>query len=682
MILKRKKQIPTAYILAIILTLAVLTTVMIIAYMKERKNLFTIKLGSNENPTIVVDNLNVCIDTGTNDSTGFSMNSDNTKGLGNDNEARNDYQKIIGQIPQIQEEIKVKLTPEHLTQEMQATRAEEFRKLIQRYESNPTKENSQEIQEAMRNFCHLTLNKDPMPKYKLNPNSISAREDFIAEPNYNSNEASNQLSDSLSDSETQSTEQNPIASFTSPVHTEYYVIATQLRNPHNQISSQQLREAVENHSYKTFPVIWDNEADAFLQAQFQPGNNYKTFATSELLERLENSSLSEDPTEWFYAIIPFEKLNPTVQIVEIADNPIFSNSFQIDSYQLVSSYQISTNPTEQLDFTQYKQFEIENLQELFKKHLEIALGPANFESSKTFSLAITGKSTIGAGIQSPPDATSKNLSPVLPILNSTDAVVINNESPLTDDCEIYDIPTQYLCGKPESLRKLKDQLSSDLIIDAAGYDIFDFGREGFADTLENYSQNQIKYFAAGKNNEEAQSPIKITHTLPPINIGLLGYDTNPLYAGYIAGPNYAGNAGTYGNITKSISKLASETDYTIIDIHNPFTYSNDIELYNLAPTRSFIDVGADLAIVVNTPTVKPMELYNDKMIFYGIGNFLTAEVGDDSEREALIVKLNFYDNSFIGYQLFPIYIGDSGQITIAEDSKKLEILNKIYKNRP
>ncbi|MBD3328995.1 hypothetical protein GF357_00680 [Candidatus Dojkabacteria bacterium] len=621
MILKRKPQIPISYIIIAIIILIIAAALILSAYINQRKNLGTIINNQSETETIIVDTINLCIDTTT-----------------------DEFEMITSDLSELENELKVKLKPLLLaSQEQMAHEKTE--------NPNKTPETASELTEQVVSQCHIRLNKDPDETFQY-----------------------------------------------TKVWSKYFTIATQLSNPHNQISTQQLQDAIENHSYKTYPVVWTEEADSFIRANFEPGDKYNTYEADELIDQVAASGLTSDPAEWHYIIIPFEKTTSKLQTVLIADNPVFSVDFNLEAYQLKSSYYVSIESDEVLPFSDYKQFKPENLANTFRKHLLEALGPENFNPSETFTAAITGKSNIGAGIQAKQncpqcdsaDPITKNLSPVLQLLNNTDLVLINNESPITEDCEIYPAPTQYLCGKPESLKALKSVLTTKVIVDAAGYDIFDFGRQGFNETLEDYSRNDIEYFAAGKNSKEAKSPLKFNHSESELTLGFLGYDTNPLYAGFLAGTNYGGNASTYGNIRKDISQMEASTDFAVIDIHNPFTYSNEIEPYNLAPTRSFIDAGGDIVIVVNSPVVKPMEIYEGKAIFYGIGSFLTANPATDSEtseearndREGVIVKLNFYSGEYTGYQLFPIYINSRGQITLADSSKKIDILNKIYNKRP
>ncbi len=69
--------------------------------------------------------------------------------------------------------------------------------------------------------------------------------------------------------------------------------------------------------------------------------------------------------------------------------------------------------------------------------------------------------------------------------------------------------------------------------------------------------------------------------------------------------------------------------------------------------RSFIDAGADAVIAAHTHVISDMEIYKDKPIFHGIGNFLFDQFDTPETMIAKIVRLRPADRKV----LFETWIG-------------------------
>ncbi len=74
---------------------------------------------------------------------------------------------------------------------------------------------------------------------------------------------------------------------------------------------------------------------------------------------------------------------------------------------------------------------------------------------------------------------------------------------------------------------------------------------------------------------------------------------------------------------KLVQSVASMVDYTVISIHwgHEYELRPDNKL-QVEPAHEFIDAGADLIIGHHPHVVQGFEVYNDRFIFYSLGNFV------------------------------------------------------------
>ena len=178
----------------------------------------------------------------------------------------------------------------------------------------------------------------------------------------------------------------------------------------------------------------------------------------------------------------------------------------------------------------------------------------------------------------------------------------------------------------------------------------DFGQIGVEDTIGTCSKFEIDYVGGGKTRSEAgQILYKVINgrTLAVINVCEHEWS--------IASDNHGGSNPLEIIATCHAIKQAKEkSDYLLVIVHG------GIELYDL-PTprmketyRFFIENGADAVINHHQHCYSGYEIYQDKPIFYGLGNFcfdnsLIKPV--ELWTKGYMVEIEFADK--INFQLIP-----------------------------
>lgn len=228
------------------------------------------------------------------------------------------------------------------------------------------------------------------------------------------------------------------------------------------------------------------------------------------------------------------------------------------------------------------------------------------------------------------------------ILKSTDytfgnleSVLINEGEPKkecddTTACCFFKTPTHYV-------KNLVD--AGFNILSLGNNHAYDFGSEGYDTT--SYYLNKNNIYHAGKDSS------------------YVIWKKDSIKFGFIA---FAPNAGCQNLldsliVTKQIRYLADSTDILIVSFHggaegeNALHIADSMEVYYgenrgnvLRFARSAIDVGADIVLGHGPHVPRAIELYNDRLIAYSLGNFCTYKGFSLLESKGLAPILQFKVN--------------------------------------
>ena len=111
--------------------------------------------------------------------------------------------------------------------------------------------------------------------------------------------------------------------------------------------------------------------------------------------------------------------------------------------------------------------------------------------------------------------------------------------------------------------------------------------------------------------------------------------------------------GNEESIKASLRMLASSTDYQIIYIHWGEEYMLKHNSVQEALAKTLIDTGADVIIGHHPHVVQDIDIYNDKPIFYSLGNFIFDQYFSVDVEQGLMLTLSFINNE-VHYDLKPV----------------------------
>lgn len=271
---------------------------------------------------------------------------------------------------------------------------------------------------------------------------------------------------------------------------------------------------------------------------------------------------------------------------------------------------------------------------------------------------------------------------VLEELKKSDLVFGNLECPLSkrgrslkNKCCLY--------SPAETVKSLKSVGFN--VVSLANNHIFDYGYEGFADTIAILKKNNISWFGAGKNLEEARMPAILS--INNLSIGFLGYSWN--FIGSInATKNKFGTAPLSEKlILEDVKKLKEKTDIVIVSLH----WSYERERYPLPSQRKLahriIDAGASLILGHHPHVLQGIEEYDNGIIVYSLGNFIFPDVSyeeynliqEQENKESMIFNCEISNNGIEGFDIIPIKSNNQFQPKILKNGEKRLMSERIEK---
>ena len=93
-----------------------------------------------------------------------------------------------------------------------------------------------------------------------------------------------------------------------------------------------------------------------------------------------------------------------------------------------------------------------------------------------------------------------------------------------------------------------------------------------------------------------------------------------------------------------IKYIDGDVDYVIVSIHWGYEYQHKPDSYKqIGPAHAFVDAGADFVIGHHPHVVQSFEVYNDRFIFYSLGNFIFDQYWSTETQEQLSIGIVFDD---------------------------------------
>lgn len=244
---------------------------------------------------------------------------------------------------------------------------------------------------------------------------------------------------------------------------------------------------------------------------------------------------------------------------------------------------------------------------------------------------------------------------IKPYMSLADYAAVNLETQIADEKPAERAPKSVtFYSEPETLAALT--WAGVDYVSLGNNHTYDYMDSGLHSTLAFLDDSELAYSGAGVNEKTALKAH--SQMIKDTEFSMLGYvgwegSANPTQT---ANHQHGGAAyGSMENILASVSKQVAEDKVTIVQYHGSQEYANNPTGVTEQRLKSALDAGAALAIAHHPHVTQGLELYNNKLIAYSMGNFIFDQ-NFSATQHSFILYVWLDEGKFHRAEIVPIYV--------------------------
>jgi len=185
---------------------------------------------------------------------------------------------------------------------------------------------------------------------------------------------------------------------------------------------------------------------------------------------------------------------------------------------------------------------------------------------------------------------------------------------------------------------------------------YDYMEPGMHSTIKFLDKSKLAYSGAGIDEESALKAHQ--QKIKNIDFSMLGYvgwegSANPTQT---ANKHHGGAAyGSMENMLSTVKKEVAKNNVTIIQYHGSQEYASSPTGVTEQRLKSSLDAGAALAIAHHPHVTQGLELYDNKLIAYSMGNFIFDQ-NFSATQHSFILYVWLDGEKFHRAEIVPIYV--------------------------
>jgi poly-gamma-glutamate synthesis protein (capsule biosynthesis protein) len=268
-------------------------------------------------------------------------------------------------------------------------------------------------------------------------------------------------------------------------------------------------------------------------------------------------------------------------------------------------------------------------------------------------------------------------------LSDADITHVSNEVSFKEGCSVnYSI----FCSPPEMIEVLK--ASGVDLVELTGNHNNDVGSQYNIDTINLYRSLGWNVVGGGRNTEDAAKPYIADQKGSKLAFLAYNYPDSP-NGNPIAGPTTAGaNGFDFDRIKTDIESAKLQASNVIVSVQfwecyaYPDGYIEFPECYNPIPNqkevfRELIDLGADMVVGSSAHQPQTYEIYNDKPIYYGLGNLYFDQTQWPGTERGLVLTNYYTSGQLLQTKISPTVFDTALQTRLMTNTEAEDLLQKL-----
>ncbi|MGD9365602.1 MAG: CapA family protein [Desulfobacteraceae bacterium] len=260
---------------------------------------------------------------------------------------------------------------------------------------------------------------------------------------------------------------------------------------------------------------------------------------------------------------------------------------------------------------------------------------------------------------------------LLPELRNSDLRIANLECPLTRSQSAVSKSGSVLKGMPEHIEGLTS-VPFD-IVTLANNHVFDYGLDGFQETLDLLNANHIKSVGAGMTRPAAVEPLIVR--LGETTIALISFSEGEDLTGAVDGPGVFG--WEVDTVVEVVRSAKSKADLVFVICHAGVEYIPFPPPYLARALTAIAEAGADLVAAHHPHVPQGVQIVGSVPVVYSLGNFVFHQPSDLIYRKVgYLLKVGISAGTLTGIKLVPYRIDDQG-LNLLEGERLAWFMKKL-----
>ncbi len=441
---------------------------------------------------------------------------------------------------------------------------------------------------------------------------------------------------------------------------EVYVVADRFATLRNGVKFGDVQQVWEGKPTDTIKelIVTNDTATALTPLLGAPSDLVRIVAPEALTESVWQTPHS-------LAILPFDQLNPRLSAQPLDGQNILDRKLDLKNYPLVVRVYLEGTAERA---------------PAFYNALHDRLAATNRDPNRMTSLVMTGVTAMGRFTAQAIDDSGDPAFParvVAPILSQADITHVSNEIPFVDDCPpnlVHD--SIRLCSKSANIETF--QVLGVDIVGLTGNHAGDFGYDNYLKTLDLYKANGMKYYAGGRNEEEARQPLVIEHN--GNKLAFLGANSFGPQSYWATKDKPGTNGYDAEKMKQAIAQARAQADLVFVEYQADEVYAYTPDSTNVQIFRRTLNDGADVVTGVQNHHPASIEFAKNgaREILYGLGNFSFDQMYDDEVRQGLIPRHLIYNGKLLQTELLTTMLDKYAQPRWATPQERENILRGVF----
>ncbi|MBB6448388.1 poly-gamma-glutamate synthesis protein (capsule biosynthesis protein) [Geomicrobium halophilum] len=237
-----------------------------------------------------------------------------------------------------------------------------------------------------------------------------------------------------------------------------------------------------------------------------------------------------------------------------------------------------------------------------------------------------------------------------PYFEDADYVTGNLENPVLLEGGEYEAEDKeiHLEAGVESVDVLEDAGFS--VLNLANNHIRDYGTEGLQDTLHVFEESNMEAVGAYTDFYEDQLHIEEHNGIEVATVGF-----NDVWGA--SGSEGVGDASPEEALNL-IDRANQEADLVVVHLHSGVEYTSTPTERQESLTKAYVDAGADIVVGAHPHVLQSVEVYNNGIIFYSLGNFVFDQ-GWTRTRDTALAQYELGEDGMAEIELVPFRIHEA-----------------------